>query len=387
MALELKVAKTKTKASLGRKPSALFSLARVMSAGSAVSKFFGETPIKHSERMFFNEQLSLLLESGVSLQEALRGLQLQTKNPKMLRVLGAIDEDVQSGKSFSVALSRHPTVFSQTYVNLIAASETGGFMFQVLEELREMDERRERLNSTLQSALAYPVFLMAFSMAVVIFVLVVIFPKFSEMFSLIEDQLPLTTRVLMSTSEVFLNYWFVILLVFGASVLLIIYWCTTERGKAYLDHLRLKLPVIRHVYMELYLVQLMRVMSLSMSKGVSVMDTLASCRGVVKNHLFQQFIRDVELRVEAGEGISAGFSQADFIPQVVQQLVATGDQSGNLPRVLARTASYYERRLEKRLLTLSKAAEPLMLLVMGIVVGVLVSSLILPIFKLSRAVG
>lgn len=347
----------------------------------------GGRRVKDRDRMFFTEQLALLLETGVSLQEALQSLQAQTNNEAMRQLIVALASDIREGRSFSQALARHPAVFSQTYVNLIAASETGGFMFQVLEELREMDEKRERMNTTLHAALAYPVFLMVFSVAVVIFVLLVVFPKFSEMFTLIHDQLPLSTKLLMGASEILQQYWLLLIASVVGAVLLVNYWRNTEQGQHYLDKLKLEFPVIKQVFIELYLVQILRVMSLSMSKGVSVMDTLASCREIVNNRLFQQFIEDVERRVQAGEGIAVGFSQSVFIPQVVQQLISTGDQAGNLPRVMARAASYYERQLEKRLTALSKAAEPVMLLVMGAVVGILVSSLILPIFKLSRAVG
>jgi type II secretory pathway component PulF len=139
--------------------------------------------------------------------------------------------------------------------------------------------------------------------------------------------------------------------------------------------------------MELYLVQSFRVMSLSLGNGVSVMDTLAACRDVVSNKVYQEFIRSVELSVQEGQGFAQGFNQSDFIPIIVRQMVTTGENSGSLPKILLRISSYYERQLENRLNVLAKAAEPLMLLVMGVVVGLLVSSLILPIFKLSKAVG
>ncbi len=133
--------------------------------------------------------------------------------------------------------------------------------------------------------------------------------------------------------------------------------------------------------------QSMRVMSLSLEKGVSVMDTLASCRDVVSNRHYQDFFRELEEAVDQGSGLSPGFRKSEFIPDLVKQMVSTGELSGSLPKVMARVATYYERQLEKRLTTVSKAAEPVMLLIMGVVVGVLVSSLILPIFQMSRSVG
>jgi type II secretory pathway component PulF len=133
--------------------------------------------------------------------------------------------------------------------------------------------------------------------------------------------------------------------------------------------------------------QSMRVLSLSLSNGVGILNALHSCKDVIRNSLFQKFISNVEEQVEEGDGISAGFSNISFIPHVVQQMITTGEESGNLPKLMARLADFYEREISVRLQTFSRLAEPVMLLVMGVVVGLLVSSLILPIFKLSRAVG
>ena len=138
--------------------------------------------------------------------------------------------------------------------------------------------------------------------------------------------------------------------------------------------------------MQIYLTQSLRVMSLSLDHGVNIVDTLASTRDVVRNNVMRQFFRSVEDQVQGGQGLAAGFRRDDIVPVLVQRMVATGEESGNLPKVMSRLADYYERELTKRLKSMSKMAEPVMLMVMGLVVGIIVSSLILPIFKLSRAV-
>jgi len=342
--------------------------------------------IGDKERMFFTEQLALLLETGASLHAGLQALKLQSDHPAMVRLIDAMMADISEGKSFSFALSRHPDVFSSTYVNLISASEEGGFMPEVMEQLLEMDEKQEQLRSTLVSAFTYPAFLVVFSIAVVVFVLLVVFPKFGDMFSQIEDQLPATTVFLMAASDVLLNYWLPLLATFAAGLFSLRYWLSSPGGSQYLDHLKLSVPLIKDVFTQLYLVQSLRVMSLSLHHGVSIMDTLATCKDVVRNGVFRHFITELELRVQEGAGIAVGFSHSHFIPPIVVQMITTGEETGNLPKVMSRIAEHYERELSKRLKALSKLAEPVMLIVMGTVVGLLVSSLILPIFKLSRAV-
>lgn len=338
------------------------------------------------DRMFFTEQLSLLLETGTALHAALKALKTQAENPEMVRVIEGLEEKIAEGKAFSVALQQYPDLFPGTYVNLVAAAETGGFLDTVLAELLKMDERREELRRTVVSALSYPIFLIMFSFATVLFVLVVVFPKFAELFTAIRDQLPVTTLFLMAASDVMIKHWFALSTGVVAALVGVAWWSKTPAGRFATDRFKMRAWYARDIFVQIYLTQSLRVIGLSLANGVSVMDALASCREVVSNHVFQRFISDVENKVKEGGGFSAAFQQADFIPETVRQMVTTGEETGNLPRVLGRVADYYERELAKRLAAFARIIEPLMLLVMGGVVGLIVSSLILPIFKLSRAV-
>jgi type II secretory pathway component PulF len=339
------------------------------------------------DRMFFTEQLALLLETGESLHGALTAIVAHTENPRMRAVVERISQDVSEGQSFAGALKQHDEVFSSTYVNLVAASENGGFMHEVLQQLLEMDHKREELRNTLVSAATYPLFLIGFSVAVVIFVLVVVFPKFESMFASIYDQLPFSTRALMVTSHVMREYWYVLVGGIVGFVVVAQQWLASARGRARVDYLKLHVPVVRDIFSQIYLTQALQVLGLSLRNGVSVVESLESCRDVVKNSLFRKLIADVEAKVQAGAGVAVGFSESTFIPELAKHMIATGERSGKLGYVMARIAEYYSAQLAKRLTMLSKLAEPIMLLIMGVMVGVLVSSLILPIFKLSRAVS
>lgn len=340
-----------------------------------------------AERMFFTEQLALLLETGESLYGALTTIVKQTDNAAMREAVAKIAQDISEGKSFAGALQSHDAIFPSTYVNLIAASESGGFMHEVLQQLLNMDEKREKMRTTLVSAATYPLFLILFSLAVVVFVLVVVFPKFGTMFASIYDQLPMSTKLLMSASNAMRDYWYVFLAGIAATILGVRQWIASAAGSARIDHLKLHAPGIRDIFTQIYLVQSLQVLSLSINNGVSVMESLEACRDVVKNSLFRKLIVEVEESVQAGAGVAAGFEGSTFLPDLAKHMIATGEQTGKLGQVAGRICDYYEAQLAKRLDALSKLAEPVMLLIMGVVVGVLVSSLILPIFKLSRAVS
>ncbi len=338
------------------------------------------------DRLLFTERLALLLDTGVSLNAALGALAQQADKPAMAAVLRSLLGDIEEGKAFSAALARHGTFFSSTYVNLVAAGEQGGFLPRVLAELLDMEEKRERLRATLVSALTYPLFLAAFSAAVVVFVLVVVFPKFATLFASIANELPASTLALMWMSNVLSEHWPTVLGVTVAAALGLRLWAATPAARGWLDRARLAIPWVRDFYLWLYLVQSLRVLGLSLGNGVGILDALAACRDVVANRVYRDFVREVELKVREGGTLASGFDAPRMIPALVQQMIATGEQAGNLPAVATRVADFYERELTRRAQALAKAAEPVMLLVMGVVVGLLVSSLILPIFKLSRAV-
>jgi type II secretory pathway component PulF len=344
-------------------------------------------PISDKERKFFTAQLALLLETGTSMQLSLQALKKQIANPAMIAMVDQLLTDIEDGRQFSFALGRYPEVFSNTYVNLIAASEDGGFMHEVLEQLLIMDEKRENLRQTVSSALSYPIFLLVFAFSVVVFVLVVVFPKFADLFSQIQDQLPITTVFLMATSEILKQYWMVIV---GGLVIVFVafkFWSKTERGIEKLDWAKLNFPLIGGIFTQLYLVHSLRVLSMSLNNGVGILDSLRACKEVVSNQIFRKLIANVEDNVARGNGVAAGFEGSSFIPPIVEQMINTGENTGNLPKVLSRLSDHFETELSIKLQTLSRLAEPVMLLVMGGVVGLIVSSLILPIFKLSRAVG
>ena len=342
--------------------------------------------VSAGDRRFFTEQLSLMLETGANLHQALVLLQQQRQLPAMASVIDELVESVAGGRSFSAALADHPEVFSTTYVNLVAASEGGGFIHEVLAELLRMDEQAEELNNTVRSALTYPAFLSLFSLGVIVFVLMVVFPKFSVMFAKIHDQLPMTTIVLMHASDFLRDYWMQTITALTAITMLALRWAHKPTGRETIDRLKLTLPGIKHIFMQVYLTQSLRVMSLSLANGVNITDTLIATRDVVRNSIFQRFFVTVEEQVAQGNGIAIAFKQNDLIPLLAQQMIATGEETGSLSKVMSRLADYYERELTKRLKSMSKMAEPIMLMVMGVIVGVIVSSLILPIFKLSRAV-
>ena len=337
-------------------------------------------------RMLFTERLELLLETGVSLIEALKAIQEQTPEPRLAEILASLVTTVGEGQPFSTALGKHPEMFPQTYVRLVAAAEEGSFLPQVLQQLREIDEKNSQMRSAVMGALAYPAFLILFSIAVVIFVLVAIFPRFKDLFASIHDQLPLPTIVLMFLSDLLRNHWIVISVLAVGAIGGLIAWIRSPDGLRVLDELKIRTPLIGNIFIQVYVSQTLRVLGMSLANGVPLTVALKASQDIVVNSVFGRFLDNVMISIEQGRGIAAGFAEAAFIPPMVRQMIATGEQSGSLAKVMHRVADFYERELSKRITAFARGVEPVMLMVMGVVVGLIVAALILPIFKLSRAV-
>jgi type II secretory pathway component PulF len=336
------------------------------------------------QRIAFTEQLALLLDTGVSIHEALNALKHQTVDPQLAAILQSLFDQVAEGKPLSVALSRHPEMFSQSYVSLVAAAEEGGFLQQVLKQLLEIDEKNSRLRSTVNAALAYPVFLVAFSIAVVVFVLVVVFPKFQDLFQSIRGELPYTTLALMALSDFLTRHWLASLLALAGAAAGLLAWLKSRAGKALIDDLKLRIPLLGDIFMQVYLNQTLNVIGLALVSGVPATTALKAAQDVIRNRNFARFMETVRGEVNEGRGMASGFAKAAFIPPMVREMVATGERSGELGKVMMRIADFYGRELNRRIGLLARVAEPFMLLVMGVVVGLLVASLVLPIFKLSK---
>ncbi len=346
----------------------------------------GSSAIGVNERMLFTERLVLLLDTGVSLVEALKAMQSQTEDARITAILGSLADALSEGKSFSAALSRHPEMFSQTYVSLVGAAEEGGFLPQVLQQLHSMDEKHTQMRAAIVSALSYPAFLVVFSIVVVIFVLVVIFPKFHDLFESMHGDLPGPTLVLMFASGFLRNYWMQTALLAGAGLWWLLAWLKTPAGALLIDKLKMRTPLVKDIFVQIYLSQTLGVIGMSLANGVPVAVALKASQDVVKNAIFGRFLESLRINVNEGRGIAAGFNESAFVPPMVRQMIATGEQTGNLAKVMTRVSDFSARELNRRITIFAKAIEPLMLLVMGVVVGLIVAALILPIFKLSRAI-
>ena len=351
------------------------------------STLFARRKVTTQDRMFFTEQLSLMLATGTSLHPALESIAQQMSKTPLQPVISAMADGVLNGRSLSQEMSQHPQVFSPMYVSLVAASENGGFLHEVLEQLRSIEEQNDELRSTLISAFSYPAFLVVFSIFTLGFVLLFVFPKFADLFASIGDQLPGSTKVLMSLSGFLLNNWLLTLVAIGIALAGFVISLNSTKGRTLADRFKLYTPPLCRIWRQVYIILLLRILGLSLQHGVSLVDAVRISRDVVDNGLVRKFLADLSDVIEQGGRLAFGLGQAAWVPDLAKQMLATAEESGSLAPVMLRLADYYTRELNRLLQKFSKMVEPIMLVVMGALVGLLVSAMILPIFKLSHSVG
>ncbi len=342
--------------------------------------------VKASEVIFFTSQLSLMLEVGTSLSAALRALGNQSRNPAFQKVIMAMHQDVEEGKQFSEAMSRHPAVFDHVFISMVKAGETGGFLKQILDRLVEMQERRQALIAQVRATLTYPAVLCVVCFLVVVFILVWVLPKFTAFFQGKEAILPFTTRFLMALSHSLRTYgWAYALCATGAVVGLKLFF-DSEAGRLVVDQVSLRGPVIRRLCNKIYTCQLLRTLGYLMESRVPLLEALEVNRPTVGNRYYRRFIDQISEEVRQGGRFARPFAANPFVLDSVKQMIATGEEAGNLPKVMIRLAEFYDTEVDRELKTVATLIEPAALVVLGAVVGLIVSSVILPLFRLGQVI-
>ena len=342
--------------------------------------------IKAREIIFFTSQLSLMLEVGTPLTSSLTAIENQTKNPAFKEVIKAMGRDIEEGLQLSDAMRRHPQIFNSVFVSMIKAGETGGFLQKILDRLAEMQEKRQALIAQLRSTLTYPAILCLVGLLVVVFVLVGVLPKFITFFAGKESILPITTRFLMVMSHSLRAYWWVYLISTVGLILALKIWKESEPGQALIDRFCVSAPMVARLYNKIYTCQLLRTLGHLMSSQVPLLEALEVTRATIRNRYFNRFITQIVDHVEKGGRFAQPFTTYPYILDSVKQMVATGEEVGNLPTVMLRLAGFYDTEVDRELKNIASLIEPIALMLLGGVVGVIVASVILPLFRLAHAV-
>lgn len=332
-------------------------------------------------------QLSIMVETGIPLSEALDCLARQASEPRLQALLQEVSTSVQEGASLSQAMAMHPQAYSPSLVALIRASEVSGTMGMVLHRAAGYLMNEMQAIKRLRGALMYPAFMFAVCLAVTVFLLVVILPRFEMVFATRGALLPLPTRVLMGASANFTAYWYWWLL---GSVLVVAglwQWPRTSWGRIQRDGLLISLPVLSRIFNALYQSRTFRTFSVLLHAGVPLVETMGIIRDVTPNVYYQRLWMQVDEHIRHGESLGGPLLESALIPESIAQMIDNGDRSGKLGLVFTRLATFVEEEYEQALRGATQMIEPVMILFMGGVIGFIAASLMLPLFQAGQVMS
>ena len=351
--------------------------------GSVVRLLRGVRPAEVSA---MTRQLSTLLGAGVPLIGSLESLVAQITNPTFKKIMAQVKDSVNEGNSLALSLSQHPKVFPSIYVNMVQSGEASGSLDVVMDRLADFGEHQQALRSRFKAALAYPIF-MSIVAVIVLFVLVTfIVPNITSVFAEMRQTLPLPTVVLIEVSDFLLSFWWVILLALFCAILILRRIGRRPRGRYLRDRLKLRIPVVGQLNQKIALGRFARTLGSLLQSGVSLISALQIVSRIVDNVLIQEVIEKAGDEIQKGQSLAGSLSKSLWFPSMAIQMIAVGEQSADLEGMLYKIAESQEREVETQITALTSMLEPVMILVMGVVVGFIVFSIILPIIEMSQMI-
>ena len=342
--------------------------------------------ISSEEVYVVTRQLATLHGAGIPLDTALTSLVEQTRNPAMKKVLALIKGKVSEGKTLAQALGDHPKLFSTIFINMIRAGEESGSLSVVLERLADFSENQQALRGRLKAALVYPVF-MAFIGSAILFILITyIVPNITQVFKEMEQTLPMPTLFLIGFSSFLKGYWWALLACVVVMVFLFRFVIATPRGRSLWDLVKLRMPIIGPVAQKIILARFASTLASLNKSGVDFMVAMGIVRTLVNNVRIAEVIDEAMDHIRKGKSMTVALSASPWFPPMFVQMIAVGEQSGNLEAMLNKIASAYERDVDTAIKGMTSLLEPLMITVMGLAVGFIVISILLPIFEMNQMI-
>jgi general secretion pathway protein F len=357
----------------------------VSSKDLSLSTLFGR--VKPAEVTIMTRQMATLVGAGFPLVSAIDTLVPQTKNQSFKKIIAQIKDSVVAGSSFAAALEPYPSIFSSLYTSMVKAGESSGTLEIVLERLADITEKAQALKSRIQAAMVYPILMALVAVGVVFLLLTFVVPNITSIFDDLEKALPTPTVFLIGTSDFFKAYWLVfvivgVLIFFGIRSIR-----KTEKGRYRTDNILLKLPLFGTLLRKLAIARFSRTLGSLLDNGVSMLQALKIVENIVGNVVIAEIIQNAAGEVEKGQGLGKTLEKSDILPPIAVQMIEVGEQSGNLEEMLAKIADVFESEVEQNIMSMTSLLEPIMILIMGVVVGFIILSIMLPIMEMNQLAG
>ena len=346
------------------------------------------TGVKNDEVLLFASQMSAMVESGLPLLRCLTSFGNEVENPQFKGVIDSVSVDVEEGSTFFDALSKHPKVFSKLFINMVKAGEVSGRLGQTLAQLASYLERSANLRRKVKAAITYPLFLIGFTAFAIIILVVKVVPVFQKIYAGAKVTLPAPTRILIASSVAIRDYYWLLLLIAAGIGLFIYFQLQTERGRYFWDKHKLRIPILGPLMRKYSLTKFTRTLGVLINSGIPILAALDLVAETADNKMLEVAINESATSIERGSGFAEALAERKTVfPEMVIQMSATGEESGTLDNMLSKVANFYEQQIEAGISTLTTLIEPILVIFIGTVVGGILLSIFLPIFKMGRAMG
>ncbi len=361
------------------------NLERTIERADVFQTFQGWMGIGLKDLAIFSRQFATMVNSGLSLVRTLSILEQQSSNKRLKQIVAQVRVDVEAGRPLSDSMGRHPKAFSSLYVNMVKAGETGGVLDEVLNRVATYLEKEQALRSKVRSAMVYPILLTCAAMGGLFFMTIVILPQFESLFKEIGGggTLPLPTQIAMATSVAIRRYWYVIFAVMGIGTYVLRRYLQTPGGRARYDRFKLKMPVLGELNRKIVVARFTRTLGTLVASGVPIMQSLEVVAKAIDNVVIGDAVDAVRASIREGQTIAIPLQFSGVFPPMVVQMAKVGEETGQLEQMLQKVADFYDVEIETMVASLTSLLEPILIIVMGVIVGAMVISLYLPIFQLA----
>jgi type IV pilus assembly protein PilC len=343
--------------------------------------------IKPKDIAIFTRQMATMMKAGVPLLQSFDIVGRGNPNPSVTKLLNDIRLDVETGTSMAAAFRKHPMYFNSLYCNLVEAGEQAGILESLLDRLATYMEKTEAIKSKIKSALMYPIAVIVVAFVVVTIIMIFVIPSFKNVFSSFGADLPAPTLFVIAVSEFFVKWWWLIFGALGFGLYFFFQaWRRNEKMQMFMDRLLLKIPIFGELIEKSVIARWTRTLSTMFAAGVPLVESLDSVGGAAGNSVYQMATDKIQQEVSTGTSLTSAMTNANIFPSMVLQMTAIGEESGALDHMLGKAADFYEAEVDEMVAGLSSLMEPIIIVVLGTVIGGIVVSMYLPIFKLGQVV-
>ncbi len=345
---------------------------------------FESVPLK--DVVLMSRQISTLFEAQVSALKAFSLLASNAENLLLKKTLNQVVDDIQAGSSISGALAKHPKVFSDFYVNMVHAGEESGKLNQTFSFLADYLDREYELKSKTKNALIYPAFVITVFIIVMVLMFTVVIPQLSQIIRDSGTEVPIYTQIVLGLSDFMVHYGIFVAIIFLAFVGYIAFMLSTERGKAYLDRVKLSLPIFGNLFTKMYLSRIADNLDTMISSGIPIVRAIEITGSVAGSKVYADIMKDTEEAVKSGSSLSDAFNKHVEVPQIMVQMIKVGEETGALSTILKTLAHFYKREVDDAVDSLVGLIEPVMIVGLGLGVGVLLASVLMPIYNIASSI-